>query len=151
MVDSIEFRSIDWDDVIELTGAIIQNDEQAIELPMSFYWGMVRFAESQEENNSMITILDGNEKSDIYIVDFPSDPHNYGVFIGYESTQPQFYLTTGIAATKYLIELCYKGAINAKSAGRLLVQAQGASAYIDADIEYPDIGAVRTRMKQDLE
>jgi hypothetical protein len=151
MVDSIEFRSTDWESIMDLSETIIESDERMISLPDDLYSEMVTFAENQEDSSDMITIIEGNKHEDIYVVDFTQDPHNHGVFIIFERTFRHVYLTTGIAANQYLIELFYKGAVNVKTAGRLYTSASAVSSYIDADIQYPDIGKVRTRCERDLE
>jgi hypothetical protein len=137
---------------MDLSCTIIQNDERVISMPESLYSEMISFAEKQDDSNEMITIIKGNEYGDIYIVDFVAEPHNYGVFIAFGGDLKQIYLTTGISATQYLIELKYKGAISQiRTTGTLFLYAVAVSDYIDADIVYPDIDMIRTRVEQDLE
>jgi hypothetical protein len=154
MVDSIEFRSTDWNSAIDLSECIIKNDERAISLPDTLYSEMINFAKDQDDSSEMITIVEGNEDGNIYIIDFTRDPHNYGVFIAFKNGFRHIYLTTGISATDYLIELIYKRALRTndiKTTGNLYKSASAVSDYLDADIRYPDVGIVRTRVEEDVE
>lgn len=154
MADSIQFTSSDSDSVIGLTKSITWNDDRFVELPETFCPDIRTFAENQEDSNEMITIIEADEYTDIYIVDFCEDPHNHSVIIAFDDDMRHVYLATGISATEYLIELNYKrpdGRIIYKTTGRLYQHVYGVINYIDADIEYPETGKVSTRVEKDLE
>lgn len=157
MVDSIEFRSGDFDSITRLVNAVLSEDERAIEIPNSAHSELRGFFDrmlnSQSENKKYVLSLSTSENDTIYILNFiTANLDNYGVFVFFEEPIEGVYLTTGGSAIDFVIESIYKlPNLSREGESEIYSRAVGAATYLEADMEYPDAGVKIERAEVSLD
>lgn len=157
MVDSIEFRSGDYETVTGLAGDIMSEDERAIEVPSSArkaIHGFFRKMMNSVEDGEQFVLSLGKEEGDtVYIVNLSTaDYEDYGTFVYFDDHMKGIYFTTGGSAIDLVIELQFKlSGMRMEGKSRIYSRATGASDYIEADMEFPDTGFKSTRTQVDLD
>lgn len=156
MVDSVEFRSGEFEKAAELGSKIMAEDDRAISIPQSAHTELTgsfdKLLNYSHDSAKHVLSLNTGQEDTIYILSHNTIHfENYGTFVFFEEPIHGIYFTTGGSAIDLVIELIFKlTGLHHEGESEIYTLAAGAADYIHADIEYPDIGMKEERTEVEI-
>lgn len=155
MVDSIEFRTGEFDTVGELSQAVLSNDERAIEVPSTAHTEMKGFLQKMLDSEGWgdeYVLSLGRENPAYFLVLNTELFEHYGTFVFFDEPMDGVYFTTGSSAINLVVEILMKfEGIKIEGSSSIASRAKGAVDYMEADMVFPDSGFKVERTQKELE